>query len=236
MNFQDQGIIIAKKAFAESGLIITVFTENHGLYAGMVKTRSKKDQISICEGNLVDFIWHARLHEHLGFAKCELKKSFNGYIIADKHKLYAFNSIVALIKKAFCEREPHNNFFPKFIAYLASLKNGFKFKDYIELEINLLAEAGYKLSLQSCISCGSAENLVYVSPKSGGAVCYNSGKPFEDKLLPLPQFLINNLNSEPEAEEIKSAFNLTTYFLSRYITSANQITQREDLKNLLERA
>ena len=59
-------------------------------------------------------------------------------------ELYAFNSIVSLIKKAFCERESHNKFFANFLCYLENLKEKkeFSFLDYIKLEIDLLAETG----------------------------------------------------------------------------------------------
>ncbi len=227
MNFRDQGIIISKNSFKENSCVITLFTENHGLYSGVIKRCSNKTNNSLIESNVVDFFWNGRLHEHLGSVKCELIKSYSSFIIQNKMKLYAFNSIVSLIKKAFCEREPHNNFFPKFLYYLESLKNKkeFSFNDYIKLEIELLAEAGYRLALSSCVVTGQNQDLQYVSPKSGHAVCKKAGHEYASKLLILPQFLLNN--TEPTLQEKHQAFALTSYFLNRYVIHGIALKDRE---------
>ena len=229
MNFRDQGIIITKNGFKENTYVVTLFTEKHGLYSGVIKQYGKKNGDILAESNLVDFFWGARLHEHLGSAKCELIKSYSSFIIQNKTKLYAFNSIVSIIKKAFCEREPHNQFFPKFLSYLDSLKNNkdFSFVDYIKLEIDLLSETGYQLVLDSCVVTGKTEDLYYVSPKSGQAVCKEVGQEYADKLLILPQFLINGI--EPNLQEKRQAFDLTSYFLNRYILHNIVLKDRQAL-------
>lgn len=229
MNFRDQGIIIAKNALKENSYVITLFTENHGLYSGVIKRSGRKSLNTLVESNLVDFFWNARLHEHLGSMKCELIRSYSSFIMQNKIKLYAFNSIVSLIKKAFCEREPHNNFFPKFLYYLEVLKNKkeFLFTEYIKLEIDLLAETGYRIALGSCIVTGQKQNLYYVSPKSGHAVCKEAGQEYENKLLVLPQFLLNN--AKPTLQEKHQAFALTSYFLNRYVIHGIVLKDREVL-------
>lgn len=231
MNLRDQGIIIAKNSFKENSYVVTLFTENHGLYSGVVKQYGKKNGNILAESNLVDFFWSARLHEHLGSAKCELVKSYSSFIIQDKMKLYAFNSIAALIKKAFCEREPHNQFFPKLLQYLDGLKGAsFSFKNYIQLEIDLLAETGYQISLDKCVVTGEIDDLCYVSPKSGQAVSQKVGASYAKKLLALPPFLLQG--SKPSSLEKKQAFNLTSYFLDRYILHGKVLKEREVLKEI----
>jgi len=228
MNFRDQGIIIAKNYFKENTYVVTLFTEKHGLYSGVIKQYGKKNGDVLAESNLVDFFWGARLHEHLGSAKCELIKSYSSFIIQNKTKLYAFNSIVSVIKKAFCEREPHNKFFPKFLNYLDQQKNdqNFSFTDYIKLEIDLLAETGYQLVLDKCVVTGEINDLYYVSPKSGQAVCKKLGEEYANKLLILPQFLLNSM--QPNSEEKKQALQLTSYFLNRYILHDSVLKDRQN--------
>ena len=228
MNFRDQGIIIAKNYFKENTYVVTLFTEKHGLYSGVIKQYGKKNGDVLAESNLVDFFWGARLHEHLGSAKCELIKSYSSFIIQNKTKLYAFNSIVSVIKKAFCEREPHNKFFPKFLNYLDQQKNdqNFSFTDYIKLEIDLLAETGYQLVLDKCVVTGEINDLYYVSPKSGQAVCKKLGEEYANKLLILPQFLLNSMR--PNSEEKKQALQLTSYFLNRYILHDSVLKDRQN--------
>ncbi len=216
MNFQDSGIIIAKRSLKENSSIISVFTKNHGLYSGLLR-ETKRSKGSIYQpGNYVDFFWQARLHEHLGYAKCELIRAYNAVIITNKLKLYAFNSLVCLVKIAFHEREPHNNFFGSLFNYLSSLIDSeFNFKNYVNLELAVLEEAGYHLDLASCALTGSSVDLKYVSPKSGKAVSATAGKPYSNKLLLLPQFMTQNYNGVINSEEVKQAFELTTYFFHK---------------------
>ncbi|GAB4169247.1 MAG: DNA repair protein RecO [Rickettsiaceae bacterium] len=215
MNFTDQGIIISKKPLKERSYIITVFTRKHGIYSGVLQQYSKKSGDNLVEGNLIDFFWNARLHEHIGYAKAELVRSYNPHLLMNKTKLYAFNSITSLLKLAFCEREPHNNLFPALLAFLDSIKNGFSFHEYLKLELAILAEAGYKLQLDSCAVTGQANDLYYVSPKSGRAVSKEAGIEYADKLLKLPQLpsdeKLLNVNI------ISDALKLTTYFINRYL-------------------
>ncbi|NRB11427.1 MAG: DNA repair protein RecO [Rickettsiaceae bacterium] len=221
MNFQDRGIIIAKNNLKETSSVVTVLTEKYGLYSGLVRKPKKSNTGNVIfESNLVDFFWRARLDEHLGFARCELIRSFNLPIMMDKTKLYAFNAIVNIIRIAFCERESHNNFFNKLLNFLEKITklditNDELFIEYIKLELALLSETGHQLQLDSCVAEGDANNLYYVSPKSGHAVSYKKGKPYENKLLILPEFLKRKVTITTKQK--KEAIALTSYFLTRYI-------------------
>lgn len=137
--------------------------------------------------------------------------------------LYAFNSLVGLLKLAFHEREPHNNLFPLLQTWLDTSGKKFSLYDYVKLELAILAEAGYGLNLDYCAVSGSTEELYYVSPKSGRAVSKEAGLPFAGKLLILPKFLVVKEKdiSKISNLEIKQAFDLTTYFINRYFCSNN---------------
>lgn len=219
MNFRDQGIIISKKALGERSYILTLFSENHGIYSGVLTQYSKKTGDSLAEGNLVDFTWSARLHEHIGSIRAELIKSYNSYLLMDKTKLYAFSSIISILKLAFCERAPHNNLFPALIVFMESLKKGFSFLEYIKLEIEILNEAGFKLQLDQCGATGGIYDLYYVSPKSGRAISKTAGEPYADKLLILPKLLINNM---VDKTAVIDSLKLTSYFINRYILVNNE--------------
>ena len=215
MNLKDRGIILSKMPLKEKNSIVTIFTEHNGIYSGVLRQYNKKSGDNLAEGNLVDFFWSSRLHEHLGSAKAELIKSYNAYMMLSKTKLYAFNSIVSILKASFCEREPHNNLFPELISFMSSFKEEFSFANYIKFELEILKEAGYQLQLDSCAATGTKNNLIYVSPKSGQAVSKESGEPYKDKLLYLPQFLVNN--QQETSQDVNDAFKLTSYFMERYI-------------------
>jgi DNA repair protein RecO (recombination protein O) len=86
----------------------------------------------------------------------------------------------------------------------------------VRFELAMLAELGFGLDLSSCAATGTANDLVYVSPKSARAVSADAGAPYADRMLKLPAFLIGSgQNAAPRAEDIANGFQLTGYFLSR---------------------
>ena len=50
----------------------------------------------------------------------------------------------------------------------------------------LLRELGYALDLSHCSGCGKTNDLNYLSPKTGRAVCNDCAAPYINKLYRLP--------------------------------------------------
>jgi DNA repair protein RecO (recombination protein O) len=83
----------------------------------------------------------------------------------------------------------------------------------------MLAELGFGLDLDTCAATGETTELVYVSPKSGGAVSRRAGDPWRDRLLRLPAFL---RRSEGNAsgwsdQDLQDGFAITGLFLLRHV-------------------
>jgi DNA repair protein RecO (recombination protein O) len=215
MNISDQGIIISSKAFQETSAILTVFTRENGLQSGIANNiKSSKNAHIYLAGNFVDFNWNARLAHHMGSVKCELIKAYGAKIMHSKLRLYATNSILSLIQVALKPHEKYSALFDVFHQYVA--RGEFSFLDYIKTELFILQEIGYSLDLSVCASTGTTENLIYVSPKSGKAVSAEAGKPYDDMMLKLPQFL--HLEEETLCPmQARDALNLTGYFFRRHV-------------------
>src|SRR5262249_60934009 len=62
---------------------------------------------------------------------------------------------------------------------------------YVRFEAGLLADLGFGLDLSKCAVTGSADDLVWVSPRTGRAVSAGAGAPYKDRLLALPPFLLS---------------------------------------------
>ena len=60
---------------------------------------------------------------------------------------------------------------------------------YIRWEAELLRTLGFGLGLERCAVSGLADNLIYVSPKSGNAIHRDHAGRYEDRMLRLPAFL-----------------------------------------------
>jgi len=57
--------------------------------------------------------------------------------------------------------------------------------------------------------------LAYISPKTGRAVSMEKGKPYHEKLLPLPSFLWKD--DIYTSKDIHNGLQLTGYFLSQHV-------------------
>lgn len=57
---------------------------------------------------------------------------------------------------------------------------------YIDWEINFLSDLGYALNLSGCSGCGRTQDLNYLSPKTGRAVCNECATPYIGRLYELP--------------------------------------------------
>jgi len=107
----------------------------------------------------------------------------------------------------------------------------------VRYELLLLAELGFGLDLQTCAVTGSNEALVAVSPRSGRAVSTAEAEPYRDKLLPLPNFLLDG--GAASWPEIIDGLRLTRHFLMRDLLTdraASLLEGRERLVDRLRRA
>ena len=66
---------------------------------------------------------------------------------------------------------------------------------------------------------GATTELIYVSPKSGGAVSRAAGEPYRDRLLRLPPFLREGEGGANgwSDQDLQDGFRLTGLFLLRHV-------------------
>jgi len=229
MKFSDTGIIISQKNYSENSIILKLFTKQHGVFRGFVNSyKSKKTQAIFQVGNLISFEWRSRIEEGLGqFHYLDLIKSYGSRIIFDKLKLSCLSSLFSIIDSCFIEREEHEELFDAALEFLKKISDESSDKkdylaDYIKLELNILKSLGYGIDLSSCVVTESYENLTYVSPKSARAVSFEAGKPYADKLLKLPSFLIAQ-NDNIESSHLSEGLKLSGFFLEKFIFAERNV-------------
>ncbi len=221
MKFSDEGIIISLKKYGENSAIVKVFSQHHGIYRGFVKSiKSAKSRSIFQVGNLISFEYRSRIEENLGqFFSTDLVKCYCSEIIFDKMKLDCTNSLFSIIDNSILEHEEHQILFNDLKLFFEKLsqdndRRNF-FANYIRFELNLLNAIGYGIDLSSCAVTNTTNNLAFVSPKSGKAVSFEAGKPYENKLLKLPSFLI--ANSEASDCDLLDGFRLSGFFLQKFV-------------------
>src|SRR5439155_3159632 len=127
--------------------------------------------------------------------------------LAHAHAVYGVTHIAALCR-LLPERDPHEPVLEGLITILDHLDDRAISAALIaRFELDLLAEFGFGLDLESCAATGRRDDLVYVSPKSGRAVSREAGAPWHDRLLRLPRFLLGRDEiAEPTMSDLSDAF------------------------------
>ncbi len=220
MEWRDEGVILAARRHGETSVILDVLTKTHGRHAGVVRGGASRKQAPVLQpGNQVELEWRARLEEHLGSFRVELLKSRSG-IMSDRARLAALSSVCALMSFAMPERMELTLIYDQTLELIERLNSDAPWaSDYAVWELMILEELGYGLDLTSCAATGGTQELIYVSPKSGRAVCRSAGAEYADRMLPLPEFLqMQGVDAAPA--EVLGALKTTGYFLERWLAPA----------------
>ena len=225
MNWSDIGIVLSSRKFGENSIIVSLMTPEHGRYSGLVRGGSGKRARGVYQtGNIVSVDWSARIEDQLGIFRCELLNPLAALYLDDPLRLAGLSSACAVIERALPEREIYFSVYESLLSFLTNLGAKNWLETYVHWEINLLTALGFGLNLSSCAATGESIDLIYVSPKSGQAVSGVAGKPYKDKLLPLPNFLIdesqNSININFDA--IYQGLTLASYFLDRNVFIHNK--------------
>ena len=155
--------------------------------------------------------WSARLEAHLGAFRVEPIRSRAGLVMGDRLALEGLNAVAALVTAAFPERAPEPEFYALTTVLLDRAGGPDWARDYAFWEQELLQVLGFGLDLRCCAATGAETDLIYVSPKSGRAVSRAGGKDWADRLLPLPQFLLND--GAATLSDVVAALRLSGHFL-----------------------
>jgi DNA repair protein RecO (recombination protein O) len=226
MQWQDEAIIIGVKRHGETSVIAEVMTRGRGRHLGIVRSgRSRTMQPVLQPGNQVEVVWRARLDEHLGEFKLEPVKLRAARLMEAATSLYGVQAMGALLR-LLPERDPHPHLYEALDVILEAMDDPADAGElFVRFELAILNDLGYGLDLAECAATGVRDDLLYVSPKSGRAVCATAGAPYADRLLALPSFLKEGSRTAADAAGMAAAFRLTGYFLHRHIYEPRGITE-----------
>lgn len=191
MKLESVGILINLKPFGERDFVATIFTRDFGVLIGMIRGGqvAKKNRPLI--GQIGNVSWNARLDSQLGVFHFESEKNLAASSMMYQNLLMYINSAFSLIAIFLPEREKYTELFFETEKMLfgfnkSILEHSSAENIYLEWEIVFLSELGYALDLTSCSNCKCTDNLIYLSPNTGRAVCTKCAQPYLDKLFKLP--------------------------------------------------
>lgn len=220
MEWREHGILLSTRRHGESAAIIDVLTETHGRHAGVVRGGAGRKLSAVLQpGAQLDVTWRARLEDHLGAFTVEPVRSRAATAMSGRLALAGLNAVTSLLGFCLAEREPHPSLFKRTERLLDLLGRDDVWPlAYLRWELALLEELGFGLDLDRCAVTGAADDLAYVSPKTGRAVSGKGAGEWADRLLPLPPCLRGE-GRAPDAE-VLVAFRTTGYFLEQKLAPA----------------
>ncbi|WP_417684299.1 DNA repair protein RecO [Roseibium sp.] len=237
MEWSAPGIVLGTRRHSEADVILEVMTAEHGRHLGLVRGgRSRRQQPVLQPGNEVQLTWRARLQDHLGMFTVELVKPRAAEMMASAVALNGVQHLAFLLRLV-PERHANSRLFNALELVLEHLNQAdIAAPLMVRFELELLQELGFGLDLTSCAATGRTDDLAYVSPKSSRAVSRDAGRPYHDKLLPLPSFLVEGQRqsgSEISFTDIAEGFRLTSYFLERHVLAPRAIAAKDNRSALV---
>ena len=228
MEWTEDGIVLGTRRHGEANAILEVMTPGHGRHLGLVRGGAGSRLRPVLQpGNSVRVVWRARLDEHLGHYAVEGLRLRAAGFLAAPHAVFGVTHLAALCR-LLPERDPH----PAVYAALETIIEHIDDAEQVAaamvcFELDLLAELGFGLDLDSCAATGRHDDLIYVSPKSGRAVSRAAGEPWHDKLLRLPAFLARARQEHeappPSRDDVIDGFALTGFFLARDVLGPREL-------------
>lgn len=218
MEWRDQGILLSSRRHGEASAIIEVFTPSRGRHAGVVRGGASRKMAPVLQpGAQLDLAWRARLEDHIGTFTAEPLRSRAAASMDNRLSLAGLNAVCALLLFCLPEREAHARLYRRTETLLDLLDQPDIWPlAYLRWEMVLLEELGFGLDLSGCAVLGvQANDLSYVSPRTGRAVSRAGAGEWANKLLPLPPCLLGE--GMAEDTEVAEALGVTGYFLHQRV-------------------
>lgn len=213
-----EAIVCAVRTHGEHGAIVRALTAEAGLVAGYVRGgRSRRVRPILMPGNLVALELRARTEEQLAGATAELLAS-RAPLLAEPLAAAAIDWLTSVTAAILPESQPYPALYAALTAVLDAIGVAPSARQWAaalaRYELLLLAELGFGLNLDECVVTGTADDLAFVSPKSGGAVSVGAAAGYEQKLLRLPPFL-RGTDADPSLADVIDGLRITGLFLDR---------------------
>lgn len=219
MEWRDDGIILGARPHGESHAMVEIFCASAGRWTAMVHGgQSRTKQPILQSGNEVQFTWRGRHESQTGHFIVELSKPHAAKAMGDPLALLALSACCHTLSALLPERDAEPQLFEATKVLLANMEEPDLWPIlYAKWELGLLEALGAGLDLKSCAATGQlvedGASLAFMSPKTARAVSIEAGLPYQDRLLPLPTFLIDQ--GDPQRQDIPAALKMTGYFIEQ---------------------
>ena len=186
MKLESNGILIGLNPIGERDSVAHIFTRDFGMMHGVMRGAQIARKNRALVGQIGSVIWSARLDSQLGAFHWEATENLSARLMLDMKMLAYMNAAFSLLNVLLPERESYTDLYDLTESLLRTISCDNANAEYLNWEMGLLRELGYALDLSHCSGCGDTNNLNYLSPKTGRAVCDKCAAPYINKLYRLP--------------------------------------------------
>ena len=224
MEWTEEALVLGARTHGETSAIAEVLTRDRGRWLGLVHGgRSRRTRPVLQPGNVVEATWRARLDGHLGRFTMEPVNMRAATLMQSPLGIYGTQTLAAHLR-LLPERDAHARLYDMAEALLDNMADARTAGELmIRFEVRLLDELGFGMDLARCAATGASDDLLYVSPKTGRAVSRGGAEGYEDRLLPLPAFLLTGEVGASTREDLEQGFALTGTFLARAVWHTREI-------------
>jgi len=237
MHIRAEALVLSVRPHGEHGAIVRALTAEHGLQPGYVRGgRSRALRPVLQPGNVILGEWRARTDEQLAGLNAELIHS-RAPLFEQPLPAAALDWVTALTATALPDGQPYPRLHAALDGVLRAVEAAPAARGWavalVRYELLLLGELGFGLDLERCVVTGQAEDLTYVSPRSGAAVSVGAAEGYRERLLPLPLFVREG--GAANGPDILAGLRLTGHFLARDLLLGRAADTLEARARLVER-
>lgn len=234
MQFSGEGYIVKIRNHGEKSAIITVVSPDHGKIVGYANGARSSRNLGIYQlGNYISFNAYARVEENmLSFKGVELLRSHTADFVLNEEKIGALVSLCRLLDECVAENDDLGSFYKTIDDFFVHINDNNWLVYYSFFEYYLLNFLGIGLDISECAVTGTHQNLRYISPKTGRAVCAEIGMPYKDRLFAYPQYIADK-NYSPHRKEVADVLTMTGSFLQKNFLSQHNLRLPENRDSLL---
>ncbi len=220
MERSDDALVLTALPHGEHGAVVRFLSLGSGLVAAYVHgARSRRRRSDLAPGNRVRLTLGSRLADQLPTARLEALAS-RALLAFAPGTAAVLDYLVQLLAAALPEGEAQPDLYQRFDGLLDRMGGGGDWRAaMVRFERDLLAGLGFGLDLSCCALTGRADDLGFVSPRTGRAVSRKAaqGQPWAGRLLPLPAFLADDGDAAAAEADVAAGLALTGQFLARHL-------------------
>ncbi len=187
MKLESDGILVGLRPIGERDSVARIFTREYGVVCGVMRGAVVARKNRPLVGQMGAVTWVARLDSQLGTFHWDSERNLVAPMMMAADALAVLNCVFDLISILLPERERYDVLFENTLDWIQKLSVvPDKMAHYLGWEVDFLRELGYALDLSRCSGCGTCDNLHYLSPRTGRAVCDKCAAPYIGRLYSLP--------------------------------------------------